>query len=171
MAGVTVEIDWYLGPRAALWPLFVLADDSESQLEEYLELGRVLVARREDRVIGHLQLVPTTTPGQIEVKNMAVVSEERRTGVGRALVAAALRRCSAEGWSRIVVGTAAADTGNLRFYQRVGFRLTSIEQDAFTEETGYPNPTMVEGIPLRDRVWLAHDLLIDHRPGSPDPGA
>jgi hypothetical protein len=28
--------------------------------------------------------------------------------------------------------TAAADTGNLRFYQRQGFRMRSIERDAFT---------------------------------------
>jgi hypothetical protein len=32
-----------------------------------------------------------------------------------------------------------------------------IERDAFTPEAGYP-ATEVDGIPLRDRVWLALDL-------------
>ncbi|MGH3462127.1 MAG: GNAT family N-acetyltransferase, partial [Kribbellaceae bacterium] len=64
----------------------------------------------------------------MELKNMAVMPRERGTGVGRALVEAAIQVCTAEGWSRLVVATAAADTGNLRFYQRVGFRMHSIER-------------------------------------------
>ena len=72
---------------------------------------------------------------------MAVVPAERGTGVGRALVVSALRRCRAEGWHRMVVATAAADVGNLRFYQRLGFRMLAVERDAFTPATGYPDPT------------------------------
>lgn len=58
----------------------------------------------------------------------------------------------------MVVATAAADTGNLRFYQRLGFRLISVERDAFTDETGYPGNLVIEGIPLLDRVWLSRPL-------------
>jgi GNAT superfamily N-acetyltransferase len=76
-------IDWHAGPRAELRPLFELADDSSSQLDRYLELGRVRVARRGPAALGHLQLVPTTRSGEIELKNMAVVPERRGTGVGR----------------------------------------------------------------------------------------
>ena len=32
---VTVQIDWHSRPRAELRPLFELADDSRSQLDEY----------------------------------------------------------------------------------------------------------------------------------------
>ena len=32
---VTAQIDWHSGPRAELRPLFELADDSRSQLDEY----------------------------------------------------------------------------------------------------------------------------------------
>ena len=39
---------------------------------------------------------------------------------------------------RVLVATAAADIGNLRFYQRQGFRMRSVERDAFTPATGYP---------------------------------
>ena len=58
-----------------------------------------------------------------------------------------------------IVATAAADTGNLRFYQRLDFRMVSVERDAFTAATGYPTAMMVDGIPLLDRVWLAQDLV------------
>jgi hypothetical protein len=53
----------------------------------------------------------------------------------------------------MIVATAAADVGNLRFYQRQGFRLRSLERDAFTVATGYQDE-VIDGIPLRDRVWL-----------------
>jgi hypothetical protein len=45
----------------------------------------------------------------------------------------------------------------LRFYQLLGFRLLRVERDAFTPETGYPE-IVVDGIPLRDRVWLSLTL-------------
>ncbi len=85
------------------------------------------------------------------------------TGIGRALIDAAIERCVADGWPRLLVSTAAADTGNLRFYQRVGFRMLSVERDAFTPATGYPEPIVIDGIPLRDRVWLSRDLSHDGR--------
>jgi GNAT superfamily N-acetyltransferase len=166
---VTVKIDWHVGPRAELRPLFEFADDSQSRLDQYLELGRVLVALRGPVVLGHLQLVPTTRPGEIELTNMAVAPEQRGTGVGRALVASALLKCGAEGWSRMLVATAAADTGNLRFYQRSGFRLLCVERDAFTPATGYPDRIVIDGIPLLDRVWLSQDLC--RSSGSPDDSA
>ena len=44
--------------------------------------------------------------------------------------------------------------GNLRFCQRQGFRMRSVERDAFTPATGYPAGLLIDGIELRDRVWL-----------------
>jgi predicted N-acetyltransferase YhbS len=88
---------------------------------------------------------------------MAVVPAQQGTGVGRALVHAVLARCGAEGGAKMLVATAAADIGNLRFYQRLGFRMAFVESDAFTTATGYA-PTVIDGIPLLDRVWLSHDL-------------
>jgi GNAT superfamily N-acetyltransferase len=153
-----VDIREYAGERGAVRPLFELAEDSAARLDGYLDAGRVLLARRDGEPVGHLQLVPTDRAGEIELKNMAVVAELRGTGVGSALVATALARCRADRATRIVVATAAADVDNLRFYQRRGFRFTSVERDAFGPATGYPEPILVDGIPLRDRVWLAQDL-------------
>lgn len=96
--------------------------------------------------------------GEIELKNMAVDEDWQGFGVGRALVEAAVERCRAVGWRRMIVGTGAADVGNLRFYQRSGFRFAAVERDAFTPATGYPDPIVIDGILLRDRVWLSRDL-------------
>ena len=66
----------------------------------------------------------------------------------------ALEIAAARGW----VATATADSGNLRFYQRLGFRMVCVERDAFGPATGYPMPIDIDGIALRDRVWLDVDL-------------
>jgi GNAT superfamily N-acetyltransferase len=75
-------------------------------------------------------------------------------GLGSRLVRAAVDLVAAEGGTELVVATAAADVGNLRFYQRQGFRMRDVERDAFTTATGYPPGLTIDGIPLRDRVWL-----------------
>ena len=110
--------------------------------------GTVLVAERDGRIVGHVQV----TEG--EIKNMAVAPPYQGSGIGRALVEAAVEFARHEGRATLVVATAAAGTGNLRFYQRLGFRMRSVERDAFTEATGYPPGLEVDGVELRDRVWL-----------------
>ena len=153
-----LDISEYTGDRSPLRSLFESAEDSVTQLEGYIDAGRVLAARRGELIVGHLQLLPTPRDGVVELKNMAVVPRLRGTGIGRALVAAALAQSRTEERRRAVVATAAADIGNLRFYQRCGFRFDSVERDAFTPETGYPDPVVIDGIPLLDRIWLSQDL-------------
>ena len=62
------------------------------------------------------------------------------------------------GVRRVVLATASADIGNLRFYQRCGFRLTHVVHDVFTEAHGYPPGLEVDGIPLLDQVWFERAL-------------
>lgn len=104
--------------------------------------------------LGHLQLTETTAPGELEIKNMAVLPSHRQRGVGRALVTEAIRLACDESHTTIVVATATADIGNLRFYQRLGFRMRLVERDAFTTATGYGQLKSVDGIEIRDRVLL-----------------
>jgi hypothetical protein len=73
------------------------------------------------------------------------------------LLERAAAACREESRSTLLVATAAADTGVLRFYQLLGFRLLRVERDAFTPQTGYAD-IEIDGIPLRDRVWLSLDL-------------
>ena len=98
---------------------------------------------------------------------MAVREAFQGRGVGRLLIQAAVDLVVAESVTTILVATAAADIGNLRFYQRQGFRMRSVERDAFTPATGYPPGTLIDGIELRDRVWLDRTVLL----GSPAAGA
>jgi len=149
-----VRVEWYTGDRAALGELFALAEDSAAELESYLHTGRLLVAVRAAEVVGHLLLVDAGPPGELEIKNMAVRGSLQGRGIGAGLVRAALGAAAAAASTRIVVATAAADTGNLRFNQRQGFRMRCVERDAFTPASGYQPGLQVDGIELRDRAWL-----------------
>src|SRR3954469_24979306 len=153
-----IRIDLHTGDREALRPLFELAEDSRTELDGYLDDGVVLVAIEGQQVVGHLQLTTPDRRGTFEIKNMAVLPTHQRRGVGRLLVDAALERVRLTSGTTVRVATAAADIGNLRFYQRAGFRMRSVERDAFTVATGYPAGTQIDGIELRDRVWLELEL-------------
>ncbi len=160
-----MRVELHGGFRHDLRPLFELAEDSATQLDSYIGLGRVLVTMAGDEIVGHLQLVHAGRSGELEIKNMAVRESHQGRGIGRMLVGAAIELATAESAGRLLVSTATAGIGNLRFYQRLGFRMLSIERDAFTAATGYPAAILIDGIELRDRVWL--DLHVDPGPKGP----
>jgi GNAT superfamily N-acetyltransferase len=151
-------IEPYAGPHRELEWSFREADDSEELLATYIDLGRVWVARGAGgEVIGHLQAVPRA--GNVwEITNTAVVESQRGQGVGRALLQRAVDAARSAGVRRMVLATGAADVGNLRFYQRCGFRMTHVVRDVFTPANGYPARLEVDGIPLLDQVWF--ELLL-----------
>jgi GNAT superfamily N-acetyltransferase len=153
-----VTIHEHQGPRSELRALFELAEDSREQLDGYIGLGDVLVATRGGALVGHIQVVPTADGRSVEIKNMAVRPDQQGLGVGRQLVEAVYDRARQRGIAEVSVATATAGLDNLRFYQRMGFRMDRIVRDAFVPATGYPVPIVIDGIELRDQVWFTTTL-------------
>jgi lactoylglutathione lyase len=71
-SAAAVRVVPHTGPRSELRELFAMAEDSDAELDSYLEAGQVLVAVAGQRVVGHLQLVDDADARQSEIKNMAV---------------------------------------------------------------------------------------------------
>jgi ribosomal protein S18 acetylase RimI-like enzyme len=155
---VAARIVEHKGSRSELRWLFELAEDSSRALDTYFNEGRALVALEGDEIVGHVQIIGTPHVAQLEIKNVAVDPALQRRGIGRALVEAAARVARNEGRSALVVATGAADIGNLSFYQRLGFRMRAIERDVFSTAAGYEAGLTINGIALRDRVWLDREL-------------
>lgn len=153
-----ITIEQYTGPHRELDWLFREADDSAELLDAYIDLGKVWVARAAEReIVGHLQAVPRDE-GVWEITNTAVVEAQRDRGVGRALLERAADEARAARVRRLILATGAADVGNLRFYQRCGYRMTRVVQNVFTPANGYPAGLEVDGIPLLDQVWFERVL-------------
>jgi len=135
-------------------------------VERYLELGVVLVAVLRTEIVGEAQILEAPGGAVRELKSLAVLAEHRGRGIGSLLVRASLAHARREGAARMVVATATADLDNVRFYQRLGFRMAWIERDVFTPDAGYPEGLAVDGIPVRDRVWLDQPLEHGTPPGN-----
>jgi GNAT superfamily N-acetyltransferase len=139
-----VHIQTYEGRRAALLPLFRLADESESQIVSYYELGKVLAAY-DGAIVGFAQLVKDD--GYLQIVSLAVRTERQGKGLGTRLIAAVLRFAKTRGIDRVVVCTGAWEADNIIFYLNRGFRIFNVDRDFFTPEKGY-----AEG--RRDQVQL-----------------
>ena len=138
-------------------PLFSEADDSESQIATYRELGEILVAQENGEILGHVQMIPMDEPGSIEIKSIAVAESRRSQGIGTALLQGALHHCRRQDARLVSLATAAASIEALKFYQRNGFRLRRVIRDFYSADRGY-RPLRLNGIPLIDEVILDIEL-------------
>lgn len=148
-----IEVKTHSGSRDVLDALFSEADDSESEIAGYRDLGEVLVALDDGEIVGHVQIVDPGESGVVEIKSIAVHEDKRSKGIGTMLIHAALERCRETDARFVRVATAAASTDALKFYQRQGFRLSRIIRDFYVPERGY-RPYVLNGIPLLDEVIL-----------------
>ena len=149
------------GPeRHALIPLIRLAEDSESQLEAAIDEGTMYAVPSGDSDIAVVLMLEhgDERSRERELRYVAVAETHQRKGVGKALLADVADAERARGTRRLIVGTTSADTGNLDFYQRCGYRLRSIERDYFTPARGYPPGFVINGLPALDMVWMDMEL-------------
>lgn len=150
-----IEVKKHKGPRDALDALFSEADDSESEIAAYKNLGEVFVALDDGKIVGHVQIIGEASV--TEIKSIAVHDDKRSQGIGTKLIQAALERCRELDARLVQVATAAASTDALKFYQRQGFRIRRIIRDFYVAERGY-RPYILNGIPLLDEVILELEL-------------
>ena len=87
--------------------------------------GEILVARRAARVVGMVNLLYTISTALgtrvAWLEDMVVHPEERRAGVGSALLRAALIHARGRDCQRVTLLTDATNEGAQRFYRRQGF--------------------------------------------------
>jgi GNAT superfamily N-acetyltransferase len=133
LAGIRIQI--YEGRRLHLLPLFRLADESESQILSYYEMGNVLVARERDLVVGMAHIVEDADA--IQIVSLAVIPGRQGEGIGGRLIEEAMTFCRLNNVRRLVVCTGVWETDNIIFYLRRGFRIFNVARDYFTSEMGY----------------------------------
>lgn len=94
-----------------------------------------------------------------ELTELAVASELRGQGVGRAIIGWLLGEARRRGMRAMLVGTTNAAIGNIRFYQRCGFRMHEVRRDYFGYYERFGGgPTFEGGIQVRDMLVFRYDL-------------
>jgi ribosomal protein S18 acetylase RimI-like enzyme len=121
--------------------------------------GEVLVAEENGRIVGTVMLEPfhrfseiARSPGEAEVRALAVAPQEQHRGAGRALVSAVIDRATVRGVHRLLLTTQPAMTAAQHLYRLAGFtRLRELDWN--------PAP----GLSL-----LAFDLMLPQEDASTD---
>jgi ribosomal protein S18 acetylase RimI-like enzyme len=90
--------------------------------------GEVLAAEDNGRIVGTVMLEPfhrfsemARSPGEAEVRALAVAPHEQHRGAGRALVAAVIERAVVRGVHRLLLSTQPAMTTAEHLYRLAGF--------------------------------------------------
>src|SRR3954469_24476721 len=118
----------------------------------------MLVAERDGRLVGVLTYVVHGA----ECEVLTVHADERRKGVGSALVAEVKQIARRAGCTRLWLITTNDNVDALRFYQRRGFRLAALYRGAVDNSRTQLKPEMSElgdhGIPIRDELELEQEI-------------
>jgi ribosomal protein S18 acetylase RimI-like enzyme len=89
-----------------------------------------------------------------EIEYIAIATELRGHGYGKALIALILQEATSRGITAVLVGTANSSLATIAFYQKCGFRMHHVRPDFFS----YIHPPLYEdGIMLRDMLVLRWD--------------
>lgn len=139
----------------ALIPLLLLAEESERGLRWGLAHLVDTVYRMDDgdNLVGAATLRWNDEP--CEIQELAIVEARHGQGLGRQFIEWLIEEARRRGKRHMLVGTANASIGNIRFYQRCGFRMDHVRQNYFRY---YRTPVFENGIQIRDMLVFRYDL-------------
>lgn len=135
--------------------LLLLADPSKKNIDEYTARGKMFVAYHSEEIVGVYVLIKTR-PGTMEIVNIAIDEEYQGKGFGRRLLKDAILKATEHGAKVLEIGTGNSSLGQLGLYQKMGFRITGVDQDYFLKH--YDQPIYENGIRCIDMIRLSMDV-------------
>ncbi|MBT2621167.1 MULTISPECIES: GNAT family N-acetyltransferase [Chryseobacterium] len=139
------------------YELLLLADETREAIDQYIFKSDIYILHDNLRDIAVMALYKNND-AELEIKNMAVISDFRSQGIGTFLIDRAKEIAKQNHFSSLLVGT--SDTGfqQIRFYEKNDFVKKEIRKDFFIEN--YSTPIFENGIQMRDMIVL--EFLIHH---------
>jgi ribosomal protein S18 acetylase RimI-like enzyme len=159
------EGDWLKATVAERWPHELLV--GRGRVREISELS-ALVAVDADARVGLLTYV---VEGDV-VELVTLDALQPGLGAGAALIAALAAWASSAGVRRIVAMVTNDNVRGLRYYQRLGFRLSQLRpgaMDALRAHKAWIPTTGQDSIPVRDEIELVLSLPATGGAGQADP--
>lgn len=136
------------------WNLLLLADPDRTAIYRYLGNSDCYVAR-DGEVLAGVAVLHSLSGTTAELMNIAVAPGLQQKGYGSRILSLLINRLKDQGFQLLEVGTGTFGY-QLKFYQKLGFRVTAIRKDFFLEH--YPEPVMEEGLQHKDMLLLSLDL-------------
>jgi len=141
-------------PEELPMALLLLADPSEQRIRRYL-IGAHAFVGIKNADPASILVARWRNADEAEIMHVAVALEHQRTGIWRAMMEFAAEDAKVRGARSVAVGTGNSSLGELRFYQRLGFRVTGVSRDYFAD---YDPPIFEEGIRCLDMIHLRREL-------------
>ncbi|PSL40462.1 acetyltransferase (GNAT) family protein [Planomicrobium soli] len=135
--------------------LLLEADPLEELVRAYAAFGYCYIAEDKGERLGTYVLVPLNKT-TIEIKNIALATSARGKGYGKELLKHALAEAQRLCYETVEIGTGNSSINQLAFYQKLGFRMVSIDRDFFVRH--YPEPIFENGIQCRDMIRLEYKI-------------
>lgn len=132
------------------YQLLLTADPSLTLIENYLPRS-LCFQLYQDTLTAIILLLPTR-PETLEIVNLAVATEQQQRGFGTQLLTFAIDYAKNHGYKTLEIGTGSTSFQQLALYQKLGFRMTSIDSDFFVHH--YEEPIIENGLLLKDMVRL-----------------
>jgi len=134
--------------------LLLIGDEQESMIDKYIDRGRLFVMHCGNKLCA-VCVVTDEGDFTLEIKNIAVVPEFQRKGLGRQLIEYIEKRFSGA-FRRLVAGTGDSPL-TVPFYESCGFKRYRIIKDFFIDN--YDHPIYEAGVQLCDMICFEKDLL------------
>ena len=131
--------------------LLLEADPSEENIKKYLSGSRCFCVLFETKIVG-VCVVKRNSSNSFEIFNIAVLPEKQKQGFGTKLLEFVIKKMAESGENKIVLGTGTFGY-QLKFYQRLGFRVESVWKNYFVDN--YDEPIFEDGLQLKDMLRLS----------------
>lgn len=132
--------------------LLLLADESESMIDRYLERGDMFVL--DDNGIKAVCIVTDEDDEICELKNIAVTTESQQQGYGKRLIKHLLSYYSRK-YNQMIVGTGDVPS-TVGFYKSCGFEYSHRIENFFIGN--YDHQMFEDGVLLKDMVYLKRNI-------------
>lgn len=134
--------------------LLLLADPDIDHINSYLDQCKIWSYGQEDLHKGIIAVVSATRSA--EIVNLAVRPDCLRRGIGKQLLAYALKELSLSGIEKVTVKTGNSSLPAIALYEKTGFKLVETIPNYFVHN--YPQPIYENGLLCKDQ--LIYEILL-----------
>ncbi|QQK78172.1 GNAT family N-acetyltransferase [Salicibibacter cibarius] len=131
-----------------------MADESKQVVSEYIYEGDMYSIEDNGDVVG-VALFTFPSSGTVELKNVALSPNCRGKGIGREALNQFFSLYQEKQYEWMIVGTANSSIGNFAFYQKAGFRFSTIKRGFFNK---YDEMIYENGIQAVDMIMFEMKL-------------